>query len=113
MDPLARLDAYLEALRTAGIRAVVDGRDVNPPAVQLRAPTLRYRFGRGCTEADWTARLILPNTGQREALAAALPLLAAIQEALSGAVVEATPADWDLPDGGGPAPGYELTWTTH
>lgn len=112
-DPLVQLDAYLAALNGAGIRATVDARDINPPAVQLRAPVLHYRFGRGCIAADWTARLILPDNGQREALAAALPLLQQIQDALLGAVVTATPADWDLPDGGGPAPGYQLTWTTH
>ena len=112
-DPLALMDTYLEVLDAAGIRSAVDGRDINPPAVQLRAPTLTYRFGRGCVEAAWTARLILPNNGQRTALAEALPLLQRIQDALEGAVVTATPTDFELPDGGGPVPGYTLTWTTH
>lgn len=112
-DPLAQMSAYLQALTDAGIRATDDARDLNPPAVQLRAPVLNFRFGRGCVGADWTARLVLPNSGQHQALSTALPMLLSIQEALGGVVVTATPADFELPDGGGPVPGYQLTWSTH
>lgn len=112
-DVAAQLAGYLAALQAAGIRAVDDPRDINPPALLVRAPTLHYRFGRGCVGADWTARLVLINSGYRQALETALPLLEAIQDALGGVVVTATPADWELPDGGGPTPGYQLQWTTH
>lgn len=112
-DPAALMAQYVDDLRSAGIRAVIDYRDINPPAVQLRAPVLHFRFGRGCIAADWTARLILPNNGQEEALKSAMDFIPRIQEAIGGVIVDANPADWDLPDGGGPAPGYELTWTTH
>lgn len=113
MTPTAQMDAYLAALQAAGVRATADARNINPPAVLLRAPVLHFRFGRGCQQADWTARLILPNSGTREALQLALPLIETIQTALQGAIVTATPADWELPDGGGPTPGYQLTWSSH
>lgn len=112
-DPLQQLQGYLEALTAADIRATDDPRDINPPAVLIRPPVLSFRFGRGCIGADWTARLVLPNSGTRQALQLALPLIDRIQTALQGAVVTATPADFELPDGGGPTPGYQLTWTSH
>jgi hypothetical protein len=110
-DVLGTLQRYLDALQAAGIRATDDPRDLNPPALLIRPPVLHFRFGRGCQSADWTARLVLSNSGTRQALQEALPLIERIQEALQGAVVTATPADWELPDGGGPTPGYQLTWT--
>lgn len=113
MSPLDQLEAYLSQLRAAGIRATDDPRDINPPAVLLRPPVLQFRFGRGCIGAEWTARLVLINAGTRQALQEALPLIEQIQDALQGAVITATPAEWDLPDGGGPTPGYQLTWATH
>lgn len=113
MSPLQQLEQYLAALTAAGIRATDDPRDINPPALLLRPPVLSFRFGRGCVAADWTARLVLVNAGTRQALQEALPLIQQIQDALQGAVVTATPADWELPDGGGPTPGYQLTWSTH
>ncbi len=110
--PLEQLQEYLQALTAAGIRATDDARDINPPCVLIRAPALLFRFGKGCTQADWTARLYLVNAGTKEALQAAIPLINEIQTALEGAIVEATPADFDLPDGGGPTPGYLLEWST-
>jgi hypothetical protein len=112
-NPAEQITAYVEALNAAGIPACIDYRDINPPAVQLRAPVMHFRFGRGCIAADWTARLILLNSGQEEAIKQAFDLIPKIQDALGGAIVDARPQDYDLPDGGGPAPGYELTWTTH
>ena len=112
MDPLERLLDYREKLLAAGIRGVIDGRDVNPPAVLVRPPTIHYRFGRGAHACDWEARLYLPDSGTEQALKAALPLIDQVQTALQGAVVDATPADFQLADGG-TAPGYILTWSTH
>lgn len=111
--PLAQIRDYLTDLNAAKIRATDDPRDINPPCVLIRPPVLNFRFGRGCVGADWTARLILNNAGTRQALEEALPLIDAIQTALGGVIVTATPADFELPDGGGPVPGYSLTWTTH
>jgi len=112
-DVLGQLQGFLDDLQAAGIRATDDPRDINPPALLIRAPVMHYRFGRGCVTADWTGRLVLNNAGTRQALQEAVPLIAAIQDALQGVLVTATPADWELPDGGGPTPGYQLTWTTN
>jgi hypothetical protein len=111
-NPLEQLQAYQEQLTAAGIRAAVDGRDVNPPAVLLRPPTIHYRFGRGAYACDWEARLFLPDTGTEQALKAALPLLDKVQTALDGVITTAVPADYALADGG-TAVGYTLTWSTH
>lgn len=112
-DVLQQLQGYLDDLTAAGIRATDDPRDINPPAVLVRPPVLHFRFGRGCIGADWTARLYLLNSGTRQALAEGLPLIESVQEALQGLLVDATPVDLQLPDGGGPTPGYQLTWSTH
>lgn len=112
-DPLAQISEYLTALTEQGIRAVDDPRDINPPCVLIRPPLLNFRFGRGCVGADWTARLILNNAGTRQAIQQAIPLIEQIQTALSGQIVTAVPVEYELSDGGGPIPGYELTWTTH
>lgn len=111
-SPLEQVQEYRAALIAAGIRAVVDGRDVNPPAVQIRPPVLHYRFGRGCYAADWEAYVYLPDTGTEQVLKAALPLLDQVQTALKGVVTTATPTDFALADGG-TAAGYTLTWSTH
>lgn len=112
-DLLAQLDAYLSALTAAGVRATSDARDVNPPAVLIRPPVMTFRFGRGCIQADWVARVVLPNSGTRQAMETGVPLIEQIQTALGGVIVTATPADFELPDGGGPTPGYQLAWSTH
>jgi hypothetical protein len=111
-DVLALMRSYVAQLEGAGVRATVDPRNLNPPAVLVRPPTLHYRFGRGCVAADWQARLYLPDPGTEGALAIALPLLEQITVALEGAPTEATPADFQLPDGA-TVPGYQLSWSTH
>lgn len=112
LDPLARLLEYQAALTAAGIRCVLDGRDANPPCVHLRPPTMSWRFGRGCIEASFEARLYLPDSGQLQSITLALPMLQQIQDALAGAIIQATPGDYALADGS-TVPGYSLTWTTH
>lgn len=110
-DVLAMAQGYVAALQQAGIRAVLNPADINPPCVWVRAPVMRFRFGRGCVSADWEARLYLIDSGYEQALKTAVPLITQIQEALNFAVVEAVPADWALPDGG-TVPGYLFNWTT-
>jgi hypothetical protein len=111
-DVLATMQGYVDALTAGGVRATLEPRDINPPAVIIRPPTLHYRFGRGCIGADWTARLYLPDPGTFEALKIATQQLDAIQQALGFAVVDAVPGDFTLMDGA-TVPGYTLTWTTH
>lgn len=111
-DVLAQMTGYVTQLTAAGVRATMEPRDINPPAVLIRPPTMRYRFGKGCVAADWQARLYLPDPGTENALKIALPLLDDIIAALQGAPTEATPADFQLADGA-IVPGYQLSWSTH
>jgi hypothetical protein len=111
-DVLAQMATYVAQLQAGGVRATLDPRDINPPAVLIRPPVLHYRFGRGCVAVDWTARLYLPDPGTLDALRIALPELDKIQAALGYAIAQAVPGDFTLLDGA-TVPGYTLTWTTH
>lgn len=111
VDLNARLDEVIAILTDAGVRAVVDGRDLNPPCVQIRPPTLRYRFGRGCTAIEWTARVIAPDLGTRPALELLGPLVERVQQALGYAATDAVPDEFRLADGN-VVPAYVLTWST-
>ena len=113
-NPLARMESYRDAIVAAGVRCVLDARDINPPSVLLRPPTLHYRFGRGCVGAEWRAWLYLPDAGQIDALRLAFPILETTVTALGGigvAVTDAEPGDYQLPDGG-TVPGFTISWTT-
>jgi len=109
-DIVAAAQAILTQLEAAGIRAVVDGRDVNPPCVQLRPPTVHYRFGRGCVGFDWEARLMVPDVGMSQAWKQLGTLLDAVEIALNYPSPTATPGDTILPDGS-TVPTYVLTWS--
>jgi hypothetical protein len=113
-DLLAEMERYRDALTAAGVRCVLDGRDVNPPCVLIRPPSVAYRFGRGCVGATWAAWLYLPDAGQIDALRIGFPLLETVSDALAVvgvAVVGAEPTDFALPDGG-TAVGFTLNWNT-
>lgn len=112
MDVLGRMEAYRDAIVAAGVRCALDARDVNPPAVLIRPPTLAYRFGRGCVGASWTAWLYLPDAGQIDALRVGFPILETVSDALASVAVgmtEAAPADFQTADGA-TVPGFVLTW---
>jgi hypothetical protein len=100
----------VDQLTAAGIRATVDARNLNPPCVQVRRPTLHYKFGRGIAEADWELWLMVPDSGTSQALKTVSELLTDVQTALGFAAVEATPDDAALPDGS-TVPMYRLTWS--
>lgn len=113
-DVLAQMNGYVAAVTVAGVRCVLDGRDVNPPSLLIRPPTLSYRFGRGCVGATWAAWLYVPDAGQIDALRTALPLLDKIHDALATqgvALSTATPSDFQTPDGA-TVPGFVITWNT-
>lgn len=112
MDVVGRMETYRDALTAANVRCVLDARDVNPPAVLIRPPTLAYRFGRGCVGATWAAWLFLPDAGQIDALRVGVPILDAATEALAGVgavVTQAAPADFQTADGA-TVPGFILSW---
>ncbi|MET0996217.1 MAG: hypothetical protein ABWY20_20015 [Mycobacterium sp.] len=99
----------VDRLRAAGIRATLDERDINPPAVWIKPPTLTFRFGKGWT-ATWTVQAVVPDTGRNVALAALGTLVEAVQAALGGAAQTALPIALLIPGGAAPLPGYELTF---
>lgn len=114
IDVLSQMERYRDALTAANVRCVLDARDVNPPAVLIRPPTLSYRFGRGCVGAAYAAWLFLPDAGQLDALRVGLPILETVHGALANAgiaIVNADPTDFALPDGG-TVPGFILSWNT-
>lgn len=111
MDLAAAVQDVVDRLKAGGIRATADGRDLNPPAVKVQPPVMTFRFGKGCWDAEWTAQLVVPDSGHAASLRALGPLITAVQDALGGAVVTARPQSVDLSDGAGSAPGYALTWT--
>lgn len=101
----------VEQLRAGGVRAVLDPRDVNPPCVLVRPPTVSYRFGKGNWDAEWTAWALVPSAGTNVDVAAVGQLLDDLQAALTYAVVTATPDDAVLADGS-TVPMYSLSWTS-
>lgn len=111
MDIDAAAGAIVADLRAAGIRATVDERELNPPAVFVAPPALTYRFGKGGWDASWTLSAVVPDNGRRPALAALGDLVTDVQAALSGRVVAGRPVDLFVPGGAAPLPAYELTFT--
>lgn len=109
MDVLAAMQAEVDLLTAAGVRATLDERDVNPPCVLVRPPILTYRFGRGA-DAEWTYWLIVPDAGKSNAIAALGELIEAAQAALGFMAVTLTPDDAILSDGTYPM--YSMTRST-
>jgi hypothetical protein len=108
VDIYAAAAAVVDQLVAAGVRATLDGRDLNPPAVLVRPPTVTYRFGRG-GDADWEAWAVVGDLGSRQALDALSTLL----EAVSAALVRPVQARPDVISGadGSTVPAYVLTWS--
>ena len=97
----------VDRLRLGDVRAVADERDVNPPCVLVRPPTLLYTFGGGA-QAGWELIAVVPDTGTGPALAALDVLVDAARAALSGDVTTATPTSY-AQEQGAPLPAYRLT----
>lgn len=106
----AAMTAITDRLNAAGIRAVVDERDVNPPCALLRPPALAYRFNKGGWTASWSLWAIVPDGGRRTATEALDVLMGDIQTALGGAVVTALPINVTGIDGQPALPGYDMSW---
>lgn len=109
MDLDAAVQGVVDQLTDAGVRATNDGRNVNPPCVLVRPPTLSFRFGKGGWDGAFEAWAMVPATGQRTDLAALGELVTATQDALRGAPVTATPDEVTTPDGG-TVPMYRMSW---
>lgn len=110
LDLGAALAQQLLALRSAGVRAVADPRDVNPPCLLVMPPAIVWRMK--CADASWSAYAIATDPGTEPALRQLSVLLELARSALGAGLTGAEPADVTLPDGSGVVPGYALTWTT-
>jgi hypothetical protein len=101
----------LATFAAAGIPATDDPRDFNPPGLLLGAPTVSFRYGKGCADLEWFGYLAAGNAGAGATLAA----LSGLVDRLDGtglAVLRAEPYDLALPGGGDPVPAYRLTFNT-
>ena len=113
IDLAAQVDGVLVRLRGAGLRAVADMRDVNPPCVYVTPPQIQFRFGKGGADLTWTIAAIVPNTGRDVALKNLTPLIDKVAAALAATpVTSGRPIDVTGLDGAAPCPAYELTFTT-
>jgi hypothetical protein len=109
MDASGAAADIVARLKSAGIRATIDERDINPPAVWVKPPVLTFRFGKGWA-AGWTLQAVVPDTGRNNSLAALSTLIVAVQNAMGWAMVTATPIALLIPGGAAPLPGYEMTF---
>lgn len=110
VDLQAAMQQVVDELTAAGVRATLDGRDMRPPCVLVRPPTMHFRFGKPTFDADFEAWCVVIGNGQSNSLPAVSELLTAVQEALGYRGVTATPDDAQLLDGG-TVPMYRLSWT--
>ena len=60
----------LATFAAAGIPATDDPRDFNPPGLLLGAPTVSFRYGKGCADLEWFGYLAAGNAGAGATLAA-------------------------------------------
>jgi len=106
-------DAVVALLAAAGIRAVVDTRDVNPPCVFVAPPALTFRFGRGGGfDAELTVQAIVGDTGGRATTEALDELLGQVGAALNWQLTQAVPGQFPGADGARTLPCYTLTVTS-
>lgn len=104
------LDDVVAVLEAGGVRAVTDARNVNPPCVLLRLPTLTYRFSKGYADAEMSGWCIVGDAGRDASIDAVSDLLTKAQDALNYIGVQARPDDAIMPYGA-TLPIYVLTWT--
>jgi hypothetical protein len=113
-DLAGAIGGVLDRLRAAGIRAVADVRDVNPPCVYVPPPQIGWsKLGKGYVDLLWTVAAVVPATGRDIALKNLGPLMLGVADALTATpLTVATPIDLGGVDGAAPMPAYELTFTT-
>jgi hypothetical protein len=110
VDLLQVMQAVQDRLSAAGIRCVLDSRDLPIPGAYLAPPILHARFGKGLA-ADHRLVLVASNTDRERALTEMSDLIAAVQAALDWAPVTFTPTEVETADQTAFLVAYELTWT--
>lgn len=110
MSLAGAVDDLLAAFEAAGVHAVADIRDLNPPCAYVIPPEGAFRFDRGRLSITWVAYLVAPNIGNPGATRA----LSGLVDQVTG-VASFTTFTRDAlqdPNGGDPLPAYRLTWTS-
>jgi hypothetical protein len=97
-------------LESAGVRATIDDKSVNPPCVLIQPPAIVYRFGGKQADAEWTLLAVAPNSDKVAEIRALDKVLTETRAALDGAPVAARPAGVFTADGTATLPAYELTY---
>jgi hypothetical protein len=113
--PMTLLEAVtqlVERLSDNGIRAAVDTRDLNPPAVLVIPPDMAWRFARDTWDATWRLLLVVPNTGSGQDLVALDALIGQVRDALGGAPTTGVARTVSIDGAHDPLPAYELSWTS-
>ena len=113
VDIAAATRAVVDRLTAAGIRATLDERDLNPPAVYVGPPVVAWRFHARDFAASFTCWCAVPNSGRDTSLVNLAALVTATVAALHAPVLTAEPADLTVPEQSAPLPAYRLTWTEH
>lgn len=99
----------LAVFTAAGVRAVDDLRDVNPPCVYVIPPEGTLRFDRDRATISWAAYLVVGNAGAHAALGALSELLNKVAGTLP--ITTFTRDAVQALDGGDPLPALRLSWT--
>jgi len=110
VDIAAAAQSIVTQLKAAGIRATIDERDINPPAVWVKPPIAAFRFGKGW-DATWTLQAVVPDTGRNNSLAALGAMIDAVQAAMNWHAITANPVALLIPGGAAPLPAYEMTFS--
>jgi hypothetical protein len=106
----AAVQAYLAALRAAGLQASTNLQDLNGPGVLITAPVLHWKLGT-CRRAEWTFYVVAGATGRGQALTALFTAVATAMAALNYPSEVATPDTLQTPSGA-LLPAYLLQFTT-
>lgn len=104
------MDSITGRLEAAGVRCVIDERDVNPPCVLIGPPTITYRFHKGSWVAAWALLAIVPDSGRRVATDNLDALVTAVQAALGGTITTAVPLSFTGVDTAPALPAYQLAF---
>jgi hypothetical protein len=102
------VEETLAAFSAAGVRAVSDPRDANPPCVLLIMPTIEFRFDKRRADLEWSAYLITGNSGANSAIIALSEMVDSIRGIRP--FTNGTPYALPLPGGGDAVPAYLIKW---
>jgi hypothetical protein len=105
------VQGVVDRLLAAGVRAVLDERDINPPCVYVAPPAVSWRFARNDFDAEFTVWAITNAAGRNIDLVNLGELLDDVTAALQFAAVRAEPADLLIPQQAAPLPAYRLLFT--